>query len=89
MKKKLPTKTNKKKDEMSIDILARHLVSMEERLSTQMYKIEDKLSTRIDDVKLEIKKVNFKIDSLSFNHERRIEVLEDGVIKIKTLVQKK
>ncbi|MFA6463823.1 MAG: hypothetical protein WCV55_02355 [Candidatus Paceibacterota bacterium] len=74
---------------MSIDILARHLVSMEERLSTQMYKIEDKLSTRIDDVKLEIKKVNFKIDSLSFNHERRIEVLEDGVIKIKTLVQKK
>lgn len=80
-----------KKKETTIDMLARNIAllhgDMKNGFDTVNKEINE-LKQDMQQVKKDIKDIDFKIDKIGFNHGRRLDVIEDDLSQIKTVLIK-
>lgn len=78
-------KNKSSKKEKDVDVIARHLVGMEKRLNKKIDGVDD----RLNNMDKKMSDIDFKLEKVTFSHGRRIEVLEDDMIRLKKITHKK
>lgn len=79
------------KKETTLDMIARNLASLHSDVKDGFDKVDtrfDKVESRLDRAEVKLDKIDVKLDSVSFNHGRRLDLLEDDVTQIKTALIK-
>ncbi len=69
-----------------LDIIAKHLVGINDRLDSIDNRL-DGMDERFDRMDDRFDKFEVRFDRMEFNHERRIELLEDSMVKVKKVVK--